>query len=37
MQQFCVVVKGKVQDFGNHLAGICRIEWLDLTLASWFL
>jgi hypothetical protein len=37
VETFCIAVGGKSQNFGSHIAAVCHVEWLNLSLASWFL
>lgn len=36
VEQFCLAVGGETRSWGAHIAAVCQIGWLDLTLASWF-
>jgi hypothetical protein len=37
VETFCLAVGGKSQSWGSHIAAVCHVDWLNLTLASWFL
>jgi len=37
VEQWCYDVSGRYESWGGHAGGLCHLEWLNLTVANWFL